>query len=438
MRPAPRGWPEPINRALVPGVLTELVGAVEESTEADSAALYFTALTVLACMMGRASSFRIGPTDHHARFFTTLVGNTGSGRKGTATDVALSLAREIDPYFAGSCVERGLSSAEGLAYRVRDAGGEDDAGVEDKRLLVVESEFASVLKVAERSGNTLAPRLRDAWDGKSLQTLTKGGGGLKATDPHVALIGNITSDELRRTLTSTEIASGTGNRILFVAVRRGRLLPDGGSRFAWPVAIIDRLREAVAHAHRVKVLDRITSARTKWHAIYTEMAEAAEDRRGLSAELTGRWDAQQLRLALALALLDCEDCIQERHVLGARELWRYAEDSVRFIWGTATGDDVADKIVARLEEAGGAGLTREQIRDAFHRNVSSDRLALALRTLSEAGRAISVTESTGGRPRERWVLRGNAESPGNHRAETLSALPRVSAFGAELAVRGTS
>ena len=43
----------------------------------------------------------------------------------------------------------------------------------DKRLLVVEPEFANVLKQTERQGNTLSVVLRQAWDGKSLGTMTK-------------------------------------------------------------------------------------------------------------------------------------------------------------------------------------------------------------------------------------------------------------------------
>ena len=48
-----------------------------------------------------------------------------------------------------------------------------DEGVPDKRLLAVESEFASVLAVMKREGNTLSPVLRVAWDRGTLQTMTR-------------------------------------------------------------------------------------------------------------------------------------------------------------------------------------------------------------------------------------------------------------------------
>jgi len=46
-------------------------------------------------------------------------------------------------------------------------------GVEDKSLLVVEPEFGSTLRVMSRGGKHPSPVLRLAWDGKTLQTMTK-------------------------------------------------------------------------------------------------------------------------------------------------------------------------------------------------------------------------------------------------------------------------
>ena len=61
----------------------------------------------------------------------------------------------------------GLSSGEGLIWAVRDPNGQD-AGVADRRLLVIEPEFVSVLKAVGREISTLSPTLRSAWDGRPL------------------------------------------------------------------------------------------------------------------------------------------------------------------------------------------------------------------------------------------------------------------------------
>jgi hypothetical protein len=66
-----------------------------------------------------------------------------------------------------------------------------DPGVDDKRLLVCEGEFANALKVLPREGNTLSPVIRNAWDRGDLQFLTKSKQ-TRATDVHISLVGHIT------------------------------------------------------------------------------------------------------------------------------------------------------------------------------------------------------------------------------------------------------
>ena len=77
---------------------------------------------------------------------------------------------KADPGFPAR-VHAGLSTGEGLIWAVRDPSG-PDPGAADKRLLAVETEFASVLKATGRYMGTLSPVLRNAWDGRALQTLT--------------------------------------------------------------------------------------------------------------------------------------------------------------------------------------------------------------------------------------------------------------------------
>ena len=71
---------------------------------------------------------------------------------------------KADPSFA-TRTSTGLSSGEGLIWALRDPSGADPRA-KDPRLLVVEAEFASVLKAIARDINTLSPVLRSAWDGR--------------------------------------------------------------------------------------------------------------------------------------------------------------------------------------------------------------------------------------------------------------------------------
>jgi hypothetical protein len=89
--------------------------------------------------------------------FVVLVGQTARGRKGSSWGHVRRLLEDADGGFA-RCVVGGLSSGEGLIAQVRD--GEDSHAPVDKRRLVVEPEFAQVLKVLAREGNTLSAIVR--------------------------------------------------------------------------------------------------------------------------------------------------------------------------------------------------------------------------------------------------------------------------------------
>lgn len=309
----------------------------------------------------------------------------------------------------------GLSSGEGLIWAVRDPilkrepvrergkvvdyqDVEADAGVADKRLLVVEAELASTLRVMGRDGNTLSPVIRQAWDSGNLRTLTKNSPA-KATAAHVSLIGHIGRDELRTYLDRTEAGNGFGNRFLWVAVRRSKCLPDGGDlervNFA-PIA--RRLGEALQFARLAGELRRDAEAAEGWRSVYPTLSEGHP---GLYGAVTSRAEAQVTRLALVYALLEGAGIIRLPHLEAALALWRYCADSAAYVFGDATGDTVADAIVRALR-ASPAGLTRNEIRDVFGRNRRSEEIERALHFLARLGRAHSIREETGGRPAERW------------------------------------
>ena len=120
----------------------------------------------------------------------------------------------------------------------------DDPGVEDKRLLVVETEFSSVLKMLLRQGNILGEILRQAWDSGNLRLLTKNNAA-KATGAHISLIGHITGDELLRCLSETDQANGFGNRILWPSVRRSKYLPDDDTQVTVRKILVDTESQAL-------------------------------------------------------------------------------------------------------------------------------------------------------------------------------------------------
>ena len=139
-----------------------------------SVALLLQFLSAFGNACGRTHYVRIEGDQHPPQLWPLLVGETAKGRKGTSLGRILDLFALVDPDWTRERVLGGLSSGEGLIWQVRDPTtkrvkdketGEfedvqTDAGVEDKRLFVIETEFASVLRQIERQGNTLSAIMR--------------------------------------------------------------------------------------------------------------------------------------------------------------------------------------------------------------------------------------------------------------------------------------
>ena len=123
---------------------------------------------------------------------------------------------------------------------------------------------------------------------------------------------------------------------------------------------------------------------------------------GLAGEVTGRAAPIVRRIALVYALLDERSAVHDEHLRAALEVWRYAEESVRWAFGDRLGDRLADRCLALLREAGSMGMTRTDLRQAVGHRMPAERIADALEMLQEAKLARYVMESTGGRSAERW------------------------------------
>lgn len=257
-----------------------------------------------------------------------------------------------------------------------------------------------MLKVLAREGNTLSPVVRNAWDGKPLQTIAKHAP-VRARGAHVAIVGHITKDELLRFITGTELANGFFNRFLVIAVQRSKQLPFGG-RLAGDE--LGRIHDAVLTALRFSSLPRQltfdSQARARWIDVYGPLSRGEE---GLLGAATRRAEAHVVRLAALYATLDCDERIALAHLEAALALWRYAADSARWIFGDSLGDPTADEIWSLAKDRP-AGVTRTEVRDLFSRNKKAREIDRALVVLEDAGRLQRRTVADGrGRPAETWV-----------------------------------
>ena len=409
--PEPALWPVLKEEALY-GLPGEIVTAVEPHTEADPVAILVNVLAAFGNAIGRGAYMKVGADMHHLRLYAALVGQTSKARKGTSWGYVRELMGGADPLWASEQVQDGLSSGEGLIHAVRDpilkenkTTGETetvDEGVTDKRLLVLASELASVLKVMSRDGNTLSAVLRQGWDGNTLQIMTKNSPS-KSTGSHISIVGHITKEELLRHLTETETANGFANRFLWLMVRRSKKLPWGGE---WDKIdkepLVERLESALAFGRKPVQIGWGESAQEMWEAVYSPLSEG---KAGLWGAVTGRAEAQTMRVAALYAVINKSNRIESQHLEAALALWQYAEESARYIFGDATGDPEADQILEALRAADEAGMSRTQLRDLFGRNKKAGRINRALALLLKSGRVCREHEETGGRPSERWFAK---------------------------------
>ena len=419
--PVESPWPDPLAAEAYHGIAGEIVRAIGPHSEVDPAALLIQILVGAGNIVGREVYFQVEADKHHANEFVVLVGKTSKARKGSSWGHVRYLLNQVEESWTAERVQSGLSSGEGLIWAVRDAihshekktkedgeikyvEVEKDPGILDKRLQVIEPEFANVLKQAERTGNTLSVILRIAWDGgERLRSMTKNSPAC-ATGAHVSFVGHITTEELHRLMTATETANGFGNRFLWVGGsnarnccrKAGTWTASSSTRWLlkWPEQLV-----------KVRGRGRIyrdDDARALWAEVYGELSDG---RPGMAGALMARAEAHVMRLSMIYAILDGADKVGVPHLMAALAVWHYVTQTIAHVFGDSLGDPVADDLLNLLRGCAN-GMTRTEIRDYFQRHASSDRIGRALGMLLQHKLARREAEQTGGRPVERWFAVG--------------------------------
>jgi hypothetical protein len=314
-------------------------------------------------------------------------------------------------------IKSGLSTGQGLIHHVRDGEtpvfSDDmeplkvslDLGVDDKRLLLCEDELSVPLKQMQGRENTLSPVLRLAWDGKSLQTMTRAKS-LRATTPHISMIAQITPEELRALVNKTDFENGLLNRFLWIHVERTQLLPRGDDAGLPPSAslAVARLADAATWAEGVGVVSLAPDAQTWLERYYVDLSTGAPGKLG---QLTRRAAPYVRRLAMLFALSERRAEIAARDLDAAFAVWQYGIESARIIFGAAPFSPLAQRLAAAIEAAGATGLSTTQLRQhgAGTNSSAPGKFAAALDELRRAGVAFVVQERGNGRGRPAIIWR---------------------------------
>ena len=391
-------WPAPPADEAYHGVLGDIVRAVTPVTEADPVAILGSLLAYAGACMGHGRSLYQGSTQT-ANLFITLVGDSSTGRKGTASSIARDVMDLAYPEWK-TLIVAGLGSGEGLIGHLKKM---EQAEGQEHRAIVTESEFGRLLTVMAREGSTLSPVVRDAWDGVPLGRFLAREQSLVMWH-HVSISAHVTVIELRQKLTNTDAANGFANRFLWLAVRRTKLVPFPQSPKDLVRPYASDLRKAIDAAQTPGTLDWSPVAADRWEELYT--ASATRPRYGMLGALLARGEAQIARLALLYALLDRGSEVGAQHLAAAEALWAYVERSATHIFGQSTGDRHADALLTYLAEG---PIEWMEARKALGLRYASE-MDESVGLLVSLGLADVVTVKKEGRGRSMRVIRGRTAS----------------------------
>lgn len=387
---APEGFP-PLLRAIVT--------TATATSEAHPVAVAANVLVMFCALIGRVAYQWIGDALLHSRPYFLVVGKSGKSRKGTAEFTAMRIFRAADEllrqrFNIGDRLRihaGGLSTGEGIGYAIRDgADDKGDVGVNDKRLVVVEPEFDNVLSHVKREGNTLSAAIRNLWDGRDLEPMSKSGqkSGERASCPHVVIVGHITGFELRVKSTENDAANGLLNRFIILFVHRPKLVPLPEPTPEVRIHhLAAQLADAIAaatggdfHARDKNEIHLSAEARQLWVEQYPQLSR---DRDGKGGSLMARAEVYCRMLAMIFCLMDSRREIEPCDLRAALAWVDYWRQSVDYIFRTGGDDTELDPFALQVFEIirGQPGITATELSGVFHRKRSAAEIKGALETL---------------------------------------------------------
>jgi len=135
-----------------------------------------------------------------------------------------------------------------------------------------------------------------------------------------------------------------------------------------------------------------------WVKIYYDLSKGLP---GILGGVTGRSEAQVLRLAVIYCLLDGSNRVEVWHLEAALAVWKYCEDSARLIFGDRESNSTLQRIVDSLKTS---PKTRTEIYHLFNKHIKARDLDASLDELIRSGRISIDRIETGGAPKTIYRL----------------------------------
>jgi putative DNA primase/helicase len=368
-----------------PPLIRDIVQVACNSSEAHPVAVAANVVSYFSGRIGRALFQYIGDSVIHCRPFPLVVGKSGKARKGTSEATVRRVFRRADAIISKRrgieeclrCHTGGLSTGEGIAWAIRDPvepdekGKGGDPGVTDKRILVVESEFDNILSQLRRDNNTLSATIRNLFDGRDLEPLTKTSP-TRASQPHVCILGHITGHELREKASAIDVANGLLNRFMMLYVYRPKLVP---LPCPTPEAEIEVLAQRVANAI-MAVTEGNLHDENRYEVYFSDAARdlwveqyiiITRDRDGKAGSLLARSEVYARMLAMIFAAMDGRLLIEPSDLDAALSWVEYWNASVTYVFSCRDDEGGLHPFVAEVLDAitGNPGITLTDLRKCW-------------------------------------------------------------------------
>ncbi|EJG0752770.1 DUF3987 domain-containing protein [Vibrio parahaemolyticus] len=349
---------------------------------------------------------KIGSQTTELRLNALLIMRTGGGKGMGENRAQLLIERsklfaksgdESSPLFA-RVHEGGLSTTEGIVNELRDdyqgKNGEIIHGIADKRLCVVEEEFANIFIKCRSSNSNLSTTIRKLFDGANVSPLTKHDR-ISCTNPHVCIVGHITPREFISEVNAKDLFNGFSNRFITVLG-----IPKPAIAFPKELdanaidAISAELSEAIEWCNdEQRTLEMSECCRELWEPEF-EIISDLGPHDSLEANLMVRAPHYALIISGLFAALDKSCILTVKHLKAALAWIDYWHDSIRYVFDTEAEAEAnkqrienSELVLAAIKEVvietGLKSFKRTLLSKKLSRKVSTEVANRALQDLQE-------------------------------------------------------
>lgn len=388
MDEAPRPTKEIFDNAL-----GRMVLELDPFTEGDPVGVLGSLVSIFSAYVGPSVRVKTARGTSPLTVWTVLVGVTGKGRKGTATDHARRLVEAGFNAWPETGIISGVpNTGLGFAMLLDERKGE---GEFPAPVVLVQEEVDRLVGDAKKDIR-LGSALREAWDGKPIVHKTSRDN-IRVRDPHVAIIGHVQPKNWGAIAGSKDATGGTYNRLLPLWVTQSKSIPvfsapDPTAEFE---KVGQKLRMAGVYAREVKEV-RVTPESAEWFEEITRpQVDMLTHGNEELAQLAERALPHVVRIAALYALADMRETIGPEDFDSALALVAYAVDTIRFVIPETGGESLVSKIRSHLIN-NPQGLARGELWDLIGHRYSKAEIDKALASLPQVKQERKA--STGGRP----------------------------------------